>query len=68
LKDLNYEKLQNDDYKLNDLIRDKYEMKKYCDMKKTDPMTLIIQGKTLEDNNNRNLKNVSENDVNSRLI
>lgn len=48
LKDLNYEKIQNDDYKLHDLIKDKYERKKYCDPKKTDPMTLIVQGKTLQ--------------------
>ncbi len=45
MKDLNYEKLQDDDYKLHDLIKDKYERKKYCDAKKTDPMKLIMQGK-----------------------
>jgi len=66
LKDLNYEKIQNDDYKLNDLIRDKYERKKYCDIKKTDPMTLIIQGKTIETINDANFKDASENDPNTR--
>jgi len=51
---------------LNDLIKDKYERKKYCDSKKTDPMSLIIQGKTPVINDNSFI-DVEENDVDSRL-
>jgi len=66
LKELNYEKLQNDDYKLNDLIKDKYERKKYCDIKETDPMTLIIQGKSIKENKDNSFRDVEENEVDSR--
>lgn len=46
MKDLNIEKIQNDDYKLQELIKDKYERKKFCDSKNSDPISLIIQGKS----------------------
>lgn len=67
MKDLNYEKLQNDDYKLNDLIKDKYERKRFCDAKKTDPMTLIIQGKSPK-NADDSFRDVEEDDVDSRYF
>lgn len=62
---MNYEKLQNDDYKLNDLIKDKYERKKYCDTKKTDPMVLIAQGKSPVVNDN-SFRDIEENEDNPR--
>lgn len=62
---MNYEKLQNDDYKLQDLIKDKYERKKFCDQKKTDPMTLIIKGKSPKKDDD-SFRDVEEDDVNSR--
>ena len=46
MKENNFEKLQNDDYKLHDFIKDKYERKKFCDTKNENPMVLIIQGKS----------------------
>jgi len=67
LKDLNYEKVQNDDYILNDLIQDKYERKKYCDQKKKDPMTLIIKGKSLKKDDD-SFRDVKEDEVNSRYL
>ncbi len=46
LKNFDFKKIQNDNYKLVEFIRDKYEHKKWVDpKKKVDPMTLIIQGK-----------------------
>lgn len=42
--DFDFEKLKKDDYRLQDFIRDKYERRRYTDIKKVDPMTLITQG------------------------
>ena len=67
MKDLNYEKIQNDDYKLDDLIKDKYERKKFCDSKKSDPMTLIIQGKSPQKDED-SFREVEEDCVDSRYI
>jgi hypothetical protein len=47
MKDQDWEKVQNDDYKLQNLIKDKYERKRYTDKGK-DPMTLIISGKEVK--------------------
>jgi hypothetical protein len=44
LKDKEFEKLQNDDRRLHDFIRDKYEMRRFAPKGK-DPMTLIYEGK-----------------------
>jgi hypothetical protein len=44
LKNFNHEKLQDDEYRLIDFIRDKYERKKWVGKGK-DPMTLIYEGK-----------------------
>lgn len=46
-KDVDYEKLQNDEYKLLDFIRDKYDRKRYIPKGK-DPMSLIYEGKEPE--------------------
>jgi hypothetical protein len=43
-----FEKLQNDDYRLFDFIRDKYERKRYA-KKGKDPMTLIYEGKEIDE-------------------
>ncbi len=43
----NFEKLQNDEYRLFDLVKDKYERKRWCGKGK-DPMTLIYEGKEPE--------------------
>ena len=45
LKKFDFKSIQNDNYKLIQFIRDKYEYKKWVNKKKKDPMTLIIQGK-----------------------
>ena len=46
LKNFDFKKIQNDNYRLVEFIRDKYEHKKWVDpSKKADPMTLIIKGK-----------------------
>ena len=46
LKKFDFKKIQNDNYRLVEFIRDKYEHKKWVDpKKKVDPMTLIIKGK-----------------------
>ena len=47
MKDQDWEKVQNDDYKLQNLIKDKYERKRYTEKGK-DPMTLIIAGKEVK--------------------
>jgi hypothetical protein len=39
--------LQNDDRKLEDFIKDKYELKKWA-KKGKDPMTLLYEGKELK--------------------
>jgi len=49
LKDFSAEKIQNDDYKLNCFIKDKYVEKKWAKKKKQDPASLIAQGKPLEE-------------------
>lgn len=48
LKDMDFQKLQNDDYRLFDFIKDKYERKRYA-KKGKDPMTLIYEGKDPEE-------------------
>ena len=45
MKAQDWEKVQNDDYKLQNLIQDKYERKKFTEAKSKDPMSLIIAGK-----------------------
>ena len=46
LKKFDFKKIQNDNYRLVEFIRDKYEHKRWVDpKKKVDPMTLIIKGK-----------------------
>ena len=45
LKHFDFKNIQNDNYKLIQFIRDKYEFKKWVNKKKKDPMTLIIEGK-----------------------
>ena len=46
LKKFDFKKIQNDNYRLVEFIRDKYEHKKWVDpKKKIDPMSLIIKGK-----------------------
>ena len=52
---------------MHDLIHDKYERKKYCDPKKTDPMTLIAQGK-LPNKADDSFRDVEEDDSNSRYL
>jgi hypothetical protein len=47
LKDFSFEKLQNDDYKLNEFIKDKYVKRKWTKKKTEDPATLINQGKEM---------------------
>jgi hypothetical protein len=44
---MNYEKLQNDEYRLFDFIKDKYERRRYA-AKGKDPMALIYDGKEPE--------------------
>ena len=65
LKNYNFEKIRNDDYGLQNFIRDKYERKRYIHPKKQEPMMMVIQGHDLireyaqrkeqVDNNNNNL-------------
>jgi hypothetical protein len=43
----NFEKLQNDEYRLFDFVKDKYERKRWAGKGK-DPMTLIYEGKEPE--------------------
>jgi hypothetical protein len=47
MKEQDWEKVQNDDYKLQNLIKDKYEFKRFIEKGK-DPMTLIISGKEVK--------------------
>ena len=47
MKDEDFERLRNDDYKLFDFIKDKYERKRWC-RKGKDPMTLVYEGKEPE--------------------
>ena len=47
MKDQDWEKVQNDDYKLQNLIKDKYEFKSFAEKGK-DPMTMIIAGKEVK--------------------
>ncbi len=47
LTEMPFEKLQNDDYRLFDFVRDKYERRRYA-KKGKDPMTLIYEGKEPE--------------------
>jgi hypothetical protein len=47
LKNIESTKLQNDESSLQDFIRDKYERRRYA-KKGKDPMSLVIEGKTLE--------------------
>ena len=70
LKKFDFKSIQNDNYKLINFIRDKYEYKKWVNKKTKDPMTLIIQGKfknkeeddeSDEDNDNQN-KSEEENE------
>lgn len=49
MKDFDFEKIQNDDCRLQDFIKDKYVRKKWANTKKTDPMTLIYEGKDPEE-------------------
>lgn len=44
LKNFDFKSIQNDNYRLQDFIRDKYERKKWINKKEKDPMTLIIEG------------------------
>jgi hypothetical protein len=48
LKDMDFEKLRNDDEKLFAFIKDKYERRRYA-AKGKDPMTLIYEGKDVEE-------------------
>ncbi len=59
LGEMNFEKLQNDEYKLLDFIRDKYERKRYA-AKGKDPMTLVYEGKEPEGNNEKKQKKESD--------
>jgi hypothetical protein len=64
MKDQDWEKVQNDDYKLQSLIKDKYEYKRYTEKGK-DPMSLIIAGKEVK----RKAKEEEEfTEVNSRYF
>ena len=45
LKDISSDKLQADDNRLNQFIKDKYVSKLWVKKKKDDPATLIKQGK-----------------------
>ena len=67
LKKFNFKAIQNDNYKLIQFIRDKYEYKKWVDKKRKDPMTLIIQGKfkNEEDEEENSDDEKEENDENS---
>jgi hypothetical protein len=48
LKEIDYQKLQNDENALQDFIRDKYERRRYA-KKGKDPMALIFEGKDIEE-------------------
>ena len=72
LKKFDFKSIQNDNYKLINFIRDKYENKKWADRKHKDPMTLIIQGKFKapkkakeEENDEEEENKSSENEENS---
>jgi stromal membrane-associated protein len=56
LKDMNFEKIRDDDNRLQDFIRDKYDRKRYVNSKKRDPMSLIVEG-LVDDNNQDEVKN-----------
>lgn len=56
LKEIDYEKLQNDDTRLQEFIRDKYERRRYSNKGK-DPMTLIYEGKEPNTNKEENSDN-----------
>jgi hypothetical protein len=45
LKNMNHQKIQDDENALTDFIRDKYERRRYAPSKKKDPMALIYEGK-----------------------
>ena len=76
LKKFDFKSIQNDNYKLINFIRDKYEYKKWANKKKKDPMTLIMQGKFKikkkveesdneeenDENNNENNKSIDDNE------
>ena len=59
LGDMNFEKLQSDENKLLDFIRDKYERKRYA-AKGKDPMALVYEGKDPEVNNEKKHKKESD--------
>ncbi len=61
LGDMNFEKLQNDEYKLLDFIRDKYERRRYA-AKGKDPMALVYEGKDPEINIEKKQKKESSDD------
>jgi hypothetical protein len=67
LKDYDIKSLQNDDTKLFDFIKDKYERRRYC-AKGKDPMTLIIEGKDPEENLEKKENNISEGDVQQYIV
>ena len=77
LKNFDFKSIQNDNYKLIQFIRDKYEYKKWIDKKRKDPMTLIIQGKFKNnedeeeensDNDKEENEQISEEDVEEEEI
>ena len=51
LKKFNFKSIQNDNYKLIQFIRDKYQYKRWADKTRKDPMTLIIEGKFKNEEN-----------------
>ena len=59
LGEMNFEKLQNDENRLYDFIKDKYERKRYVPKGK-DPMTLIYEGKEPEVVEPKKSRNSSE--------
>ena len=64
LKDFDFKSIQNDNYRLQDFIRDKYERKKWINKKKKDPMTLIIEKEDEDDEEEEDDNEESENDHN----
>ena len=49
---MDYEKIRNDENRLQDFIRDKYDRKRWINSKKRDPMSLIISGETVDQGEN----------------
>ena len=47
LKNFDYTKIRENDYRLQDFIRDKYEFKRWCNKNVPDPMSLVLQGHDL---------------------